>query len=71
MYFTPFRDVHGGIEKEEMHRRYVPPPNNPPDLLSRGISPDNLRERKLWWNGPLFIMEREHPNRGIPAGCFI
>ncbi|KRY51591.1 hypothetical protein T03_15474 [Trichinella britovi] len=30
---------------------------NPADKLSRGCAFDNLREDKLWWNGPAWLKE--------------
>lgn len=30
---------------------------NPADVLSRGIDPDEIQDHKLWWNGPLFLQE--------------
>ncbi|GBN40103.1 hypothetical protein AVEN_232305-1 [Araneus ventricosus] len=32
---------------------------NPTDLVSRGLSPRDLPELKLWWNGPSFLERGE------------
>ncbi|GBL88281.1 hypothetical protein AVEN_102965-1 [Araneus ventricosus] len=32
---------------------------NPADLVSRGLSPRDLPELKLWWNGPSFLEQGE------------
>ncbi|XP_073963055.1 uncharacterized protein [Choristoneura fumiferana] len=34
---------------------YVPSADNPADLISRGISPQELPNSALWWNGPKFL----------------
>lgn len=32
--------------------KYVPTKDNPADCASRGISPQELINHQLWWNGP-------------------
>ncbi|XP_014366619.2 uncharacterized protein LOC106717302 [Papilio machaon] len=43
--------------------------DNPADCASRGISPDELMQSKLWWEGPAFLRESVeicYPNFNIP-----
>ncbi|KAJ8910979.1 hypothetical protein NQ315_003672 [Exocentrus adspersus] len=41
--------------------KHVPPEHNPADVISRGMSPQELNECSLWWHGPMFLVEnREH-----------
>lgn len=35
--------------------RHVTSQNNPADIISRGATPENLFQNKLWWNGPEFL----------------
>lgn len=35
--------------------RHVKSENNPADILSRGISPDKIKECDMWWQGPKFL----------------
>lgn len=39
--------------------RHVPTKSNPADLLSRGISPQNLKSSTVWWYGPSFLKEHQ------------
>ncbi|XP_073941239.1 uncharacterized protein [Choristoneura fumiferana] len=41
------------------HWRYVPTGENPADLCSRGIEPQQVAHADLWWHGPLFLMQSE------------
>ncbi|XP_055589857.1 uncharacterized protein LOC129742036 [Uranotaenia lowii] len=41
--------------------RHVPGSDNPADLISRGITPDELMYNRLWWNGPPWL-EKEAEN---------
>lgn len=36
--------------------RHVPSEQNPADLVSRGIKPKLLKENKLWWYGPSWLV---------------
>ncbi|XP_055714836.1 uncharacterized protein LOC129808954 [Phlebotomus papatasi] len=37
--------------------QHVPGDSNPADIISRGMSPAELKGSKLWWNGPVFLTE--------------
>lgn len=37
--------------------RHVPTETNPADLASRGVSPRELSESKLWWQGPEWLLK--------------
>lgn len=37
--------------------RHVPTADNPADLLSRGVPPENLSGLNLWWHGPKWVTE--------------
>lgn len=37
--------------------RHVPTEHNPADIISRGLSPSQLLESKLWWHGPEFLKQ--------------
>ncbi|KAK9694485.1 Pao retrotransposon peptidase [Popillia japonica] len=39
--------------------RHVGTKCNPADLLSRGVSPDVIKNSTLWWNGPSFLQGDE------------
>ncbi|VDN00496.1 unnamed protein product, partial [Onchocerca ochengi] len=43
------------IRNSHFKLRYVPSNENPADVATRGISPINLRYKKLWWNGPYWL----------------
>ncbi|CAH2052555.1 unnamed protein product, partial [Iphiclides podalirius] len=34
---------------------YVRTSDNPADLITRGVSPQELADNMLWWTGPLFL----------------
>lgn len=55
---------HKTIEKKYKWR-WVAGENNPADLASRGVTPDQLTDNKLWWNGPewLALPESEWPQQ--------
>jgi len=35
--------------------RYVPTQSNPADCVSRGLTPQQLLDHELWWQGPTFL----------------
>lgn len=39
---------------------YVSTHDNPADLITRGVSPDELVDYSLWWNGPAFLQSCEY-----------
>ncbi|XP_030023064.2 uncharacterized protein LOC115442195 [Manduca sexta] len=39
--------------------RYVPTDQNPADLISRGVDPDQISSKDLWWSGPNFLIKAE------------
>ena len=57
--------------------RFCPGSQNPADLVTRGISAEQLKESSLWWNGPHWLQQ---PNsrwpdcevqRSLPKECLI
>ena len=45
------------IQEVSASWKHVPTECNPADLLSRGISPSNLENCSLWWDGPSYLKE--------------
>ncbi|XP_045459886.1 uncharacterized protein LOC123670435 [Melitaea cinxia] len=39
--------------------RYVPSSENPADLISRGVQPNEIVNMSLWWSGPSFLLKPE------------
>ena len=39
--------------------QHVPTDQNPADLVSRGVSVEELKENRLWWNGPIWLLEEQ------------
>lgn len=39
---------------------YVKSSDNPADILSRGIEPQNLQANTLWWHGPKYLLEPDY-----------
>lgn len=39
--------------------RYVPTSDNPADLVSRGVYPEELKDHNLWWTGPKYLLQEE------------
>nr|CAI5853378.1 unnamed protein product [Callosobruchus analis] len=39
--------------------RHVPTHDNPADLLSRGVKPENVSKMQLWWQGPTWLQDDE------------
>lgn len=46
--------------------RHVPTHDNPADLLSRGLFPEQLAQSDIWWHGPSFLLKAEHEWPVIP-----
>ncbi|XP_062704329.1 uncharacterized protein LOC109403153 [Aedes albopictus] len=42
-----------------MEWRHVGTNDNPADIISRGLMPNELQNAKLWWNGPEFLQAEE------------
>lgn len=34
--------------------------DNPADVISRGLAPDEIKDCKLWWEGPSFLQRPQH-----------
>ena len=41
----------------------MPTAENPADLGTRGLSPQQLEQNKLWWNGPEFLVSGNYPHQ--------
>lgn len=39
--------------------RHVPTSLNPADLISRGVSPNQIGDNMLWWSGPQYLLQAE------------
>ena len=55
---------------------HCPGPDNPADILSRGMDCCDLTASALWWNGPKWLTDSEgpdEPNKSdeelLPEGC--
>lgn len=46
--------------------RHVPTTENPADLLSRGIDPQNVADCAIWWHGPTFLLQHESSWPSLP-----
>ena len=45
--------------KDDITFRYINTKHNPADLPTRGMPIDELKESKLWWNGPEWLLKEE------------
>nr|CAH7747066.1 unnamed protein product [Callosobruchus chinensis] len=56
-------EIHGVAEiqkiTESFEWRHVATHDNPADLLSRGVKPENVSEMQLWWQGPTWLQDDE------------
>ncbi|CAH0730303.1 unnamed protein product, partial [Brenthis ino] len=48
--------------------RYVPTAENPADLASRGVDPQEVNDSTIWWHGPMFLMQPESSWPILSAG---
>ncbi|CAH0727376.1 unnamed protein product, partial [Brenthis ino] len=48
--------------------RYVPTSENPADLASRGVDPQEVNDSTIWWHGPMFLMQPESSWPILSAG---
>jgi hypothetical protein len=39
--------------------RHIPTAENPADIISRGLQPEQLKDATLWWSGPTFTNDDE------------
>lgn len=51
-------EIHNILEAANWH--HVSSKENPADCASRGVSPNELIEHPLWWNGPIWLKQHEH-----------
>ncbi|XP_070571206.1 uncharacterized protein [Ptychodera flava] len=49
------------INKSTYKVKYCPSKDNPADLLTRGISATELKNSRLWWNGPTWLGQGDWP----------
>ncbi|MCP9265020.1 Pao retrotransposon peptidase family protein [Dirofilaria immitis] len=47
------------IRKAKYAYRFIPSECNPADIATKGISPSDLANLTLWWNGPEWLKEEE------------
>uniref|UniRef100_A0A1I7RUL0 Integrase catalytic domain-containing protein n=1 Tax=Bursaphelenchus xylophilus TaxID=6326 RepID=A0A1I7RUL0_BURXY len=47
------------IRRPDVEFRYINTKDNPADILSRGMSMEELQNCNLWWNGPSFLQQPE------------
>ncbi|KMQ86943.1 hypothetical protein RF55_13931, partial [Lasius niger] len=57
------------VQLPEAQWRHVPGRDNPADCASRGISPNELLEHRLWWTGPAWLTKEKifWPNESCDA----
>ena len=46
-------------DKDDITFRYINTKHNPADLPTRGMPIDELKESKLWWNGPEWLLKEK------------
>ncbi|XP_024885139.1 uncharacterized protein LOC112463171, partial [Temnothorax curvispinosus] len=58
-------EIHQLTEKEMWH--HVKSEDNPADVISRGVNPNQLKHLRLWWEGPEWLYDpAEHLHETIP-----
>lgn len=50
---------------EISHWKHVRSQENPADIISRGINPNELLNANLWWNGPTFLHSHNEPDSPV------
>ena len=46
-------------DKDDITFRYINTKQNPADFSTRGMPIDELKESKLWWNGPEWLLKKK------------
>ena len=46
-------------DKDDITSRYINTKQNPADFSTRGMPIDELKESKLWWNGPEWLLKKK------------
>ena len=49
--------------------QYVLTDQNPADLCTRGATPSELEDCSLWWNGPVWLLEKQANWPKMDIGC--
>lgn len=57
------------IQAAGLQWRYIPTDINPADCASRGLTPSELLQHELWWQGPQFLYQSEEhwPENLVPT----
>ena len=48
------------LKESDVNFRYVPSDQNPADFPTRGLLVSEVKEAKLWWNGPTWLKDAEN-----------
>ena len=56
------------VRRSDVTYRFVPTAQNPADIGTRGMMPEQLRKCRIWWDGPPFLLlkEEDWPKTDIP-----
>ena len=54
------------IRESSFPVKFIPSKDNPADLVSRSSSLNKLIEKKLWWNGPEWLVSNVIPDQKLP-----